>query len=323
MRPESDSEIILSVVIPVFNEVKNIEPLIKEVHAILRDLGLDGQFEFVICNDGSYDGTEEKLDSLVQHYNAHIKVLHLARNFGHGAALIAGLHQTKGDAVIIMDGDMQDDPAAFPVFYEKWKEGYKVVYGVRSSRKESAWMRFLFWLFYRILRRMASMDLPLDAGNFGLMDRQVVETLRTMPERAPYFPGLRAWVGFRQIGIPVPRRARYDEEARVGFCGLFYLASNAVFSFSYVPLFAFRLVGLFALIMAGLLTVYSLAALAFGGGVSTSLVVTLLVSFFSGVNVLGISIACEYAARMYEESRGRPRYIISRVVETHSSQERK
>jgi len=215
-----------------------------------------------------------------------------------------------------MDGDMQDNPSAFGQFLSKWAEGYDVVYAIRTSREESVVMRLLFWLFYRVLNWMANLDLPMDAGCFGLMDRRVVDQLRQMPEQYVYLPGLRAWVGFRQTGVAVARRTRYDRKTRVGFRGLLALAMNSLFSFSTVPLLGFRIAGLAAIGLSIALVVYGMIMRILSGTILTppqNLVS--LVSFFAGVNLLGIALLGEYLARIYEEVKGRPRYIVSHTTE--------
>ena len=321
MKHELGAQSIVSVVAPVFNEAESIEEFVEEAHEALAGLDIPGSFELILCNDGSRDGTAEKLDHLAARYPGEVTVIHLARNFGQAAAICAGLDSARGDAVILMDADMQDDPGAFVSFLDKWKEGYDVVYAVRASRQERGPARLLFWLFYRLLAWMAKIDLPADAGNFALMDRRVVESLRAFPERNLYFPGLRAWVGFRQTGVRVPRRARYDRKAcvgrgsRVGLRGKWTLAMNAVFSFSYVPLFVFRIAGVASVGLAIALVAYALVAKLITGTAITAWASQLVaICFFGGVNLFGVGVIGEYIARIYDEVKGRPRYIVSRIA---------
>jgi glycosyltransferase involved in cell wall biosynthesis len=241
--------------------------------------------------------------------------VHLARNFGHQAAVSAGLEHCCGDAVILMDSDMQDDPAAFGQFVEKWLEGYDVVFARRTKRRESLLIRPFIWLFYRLFGWMANIKIPSNAGNFSLMDRRVVDRLNEIGERNRYLPGLRTWVGFRQTGVPVPRRARYDKRNRVGFRGLWTLAMNAIFSFSYVPIFLFRAIGLLAILIS-LATIIALLVIGSGGseGFSPWAATLITIAFFGGINLIGISIVGEYVARIYDEVKRRPKYIIDRIV---------
>ena len=210
---------------------------------------------------------------------------------------------------------MQDDPACFDLFLQKWREGYDVVYSKRSSRQESVPLRFLFWLFYRILLLMSDTYIPPDAGNFALMDRRVVNTLLSLPEKNIYMPGLRAWVGFKQIGVPVPRRPRYDNSARTGLKGKWNLAFNAIFSFSFLPLIIFRVLGIMALTVSLTLASYTLYHKLISGLAVTAWASNLIaISFFGGLNLFGIGIIGEYISRIYNEVRGRPKYIVDRIT---------
>ena len=307
---------LLSVVAPMFNEAANAAPFVEEVLAAVDALGLPCAHELVLVDDGSWDGTSETLDAIAQKYPGALRVVHLTRNVGHAAAVSAGLDHARGAAVILMDADRQDDPAAFGPFLQKWQEGCEVVYAQRVLREESPPKRALFWLFYRAFAWMANVRIPLDAGNFALLDRRVVKQLQALPERNRYLPGLRAWVGFKQAGVPVPRRARYDQQARVGFRGLWTLAMNAVFSFSYVPLFVFRIAGLLSLGLSLAVILFALYHKFFTGRAvlawASQLVTT---SFLGGINLLGIGLLGEYIARIYDEVKARPIYIVDRVVE--------
>lgn len=304
----------VSVVAPVYNERENIETFVEEVRSSLSSLGLPACGELVLVNDGSRDGSAELMDALARTHPDEVKAVHLARNFGHAAAVSAGLDHASGQVVIVMDSDLQDDPAAFGPFIEKWCEGYDVVYAVRAARKERAPIRFLSWCFYRVLGWIANLEIPLDAGDFALMDRRVVDLVRKLPERNRYLPGLRAYVGFAHAGVTVVRRARYDKRSRVGFRGLWARAMNAIFSFSYVPLFVFRLGGVSVLIFcAGLITWAMYHRLFTGLAIKawTSQLVT--TSFFGGINLLGIGVLGEYIARIYDEVKMRPPYVVARV----------
>jgi polyisoprenyl-phosphate glycosyltransferase len=210
----------LSIVIPVFNEERNIPELLSRLRAVLEG---SVDFEIVFVNDGSTDGTFELLRELYEQ-DKQIKAVHLARNFGHQPAISAGLRAATGDAVITMDGDLQDAPEVIPDFMKRWREGYDVVYAVRASRQEP-WIKLLAYkAFYRTLTLISEIDIPLDSGDFSLMDRRVVEVLNAMPERARFVRGMRSWVGFRQIGVDVPREARYAGQPKYTFRRLLRLA---------------------------------------------------------------------------------------------------
>ena len=301
----------VSVVLPVFNEVAIIRELTRRLVSVLEKNS--GSFEIVFVNDGSSDGSRELLDRLAIEDNRVIAV-HLARNFGHQAAVHAGLDHAKGDAVIVMDSDLQDDPRAIPHFMAEWESGYDVVYAERTKRKESLPKRILFYSFYRVLNAVSSAPIPHDAGNFGLLDRRVVNALQTLPEHDRYFPGLRSWTGFRQTGVQVERAARHDQNPRVSMRGLFRLAKTAILSFSAFPLTFFYVIAAFSAIVCCVSIGFVLFHKLFTGLATpgwTSMVI--VASLFGALNALGISILGEYVIRIYDQVRNRPVYIVDCV----------
>ncbi|MCA1901083.1 MAG: glycosyltransferase family 2 protein [Candidatus Hydrogenedens sp.] len=305
----------LSIVAPVYNEGAYLEHFVSEIISTLEKLNLKEFSEIILINDGSTDDTGKIADSLAEQYQDIIGVIHLARNFGQPSAITAGLHYVRGDCVIIMDSDGQDDPKCFSDFIKLWQEGYDVVFAKRTNRKETILFRFFAWLFYRLLSISAQVNLPLDAGNFGLLDKKVVDAIKTCPERNRYLPGLRSWVGFKQTGIDVERRARYDKKNRVGLRGLWTLAMNAFFSFSYVPLFFFRLAGFCSLLLCFIIIIFALYHKLITGLAVTAWASQLIsVSFFGGINLLGIGLLGEYIARIYDEVKQRPLFICARTT---------
>jgi len=242
-------------------------------------------------------------------------VVHFSRNFGHQAAVQAGLMFAAGDAIVVMDSDLQDDPAAIPLFVERWREGFDVVYAVRCNRKESLCKRSLFYAFYRVLNAVSDTSIPNDAGNFGLIDRKVAEQIVRMYDRDRFYPGLRRWVGFRQIGVPVERLARHDGRPRVTVRQLWRLAKSAVFSFSSFPLTMFYVLAALALLTCAGLCGFALyhklfTGLAIPGWTS----MTIVASFFGAMNAMGIGILGEYVIRIYDQARARPFFIVEREV---------
>ena len=301
----------VSVVLPVFNEDGILKELTRQVIDVLEQTGRP--FEVVFVNDGSSDDSRRILDSLVRG-DTRIVAVHLSRNFGHQSAVHAGLQYARGDAVIVMDSDLQDNPDAIARFLEQWEIGYDVVYAQRFNRKESALKRLLFYAFYRVLNAVAENRIPRDAGNFSLLDRRVVDALLELPESDRYFPGLRNWVGFRQTGIPVERDARYDRQARVSLAGLFRLAKTALFSFSAFPLTFFYIIAALSAAVCAVCTSWVLwhkavTGLAIPGW--ASMIVT--ASFFGALNALGISVLGEYVIRIYNQVRSRPLHIVDVV----------
>jgi glycosyltransferase involved in cell wall biosynthesis len=232
----------------------------------------------------------------------------------------AGLAHAQGDVVLLMDSDMQDAPEAIGRFLMQWQAGYDVVYAVRSHRQEPLWKRCLFAGFHRTLAAIAKTPIPVDAGNFSLMDARVVREIVRLGECDRYLPGLRSWVGYKQKGIEIRRLPRYDGRPRVSLGGLWRLAKTAIFSFSTFPLGVFSLIGYSALAVFGMLSGYSLycrlfTQLAVPGWTSH----VLIGSFFGAVNALGISMLGEYVARIYDQVRGRPMYLVDRSVNLQSS----
>ena len=307
---------LVSVVLPVFNEDKILEPLTNRIREVMLTRGQS--FELIYVNDGSEDDSSSILDALAAH-DPRIVVLHLSRNFGHQAAVHAGLEQARGGAVVVMDSDLQDNPQAIPQFLERWEAGFDVVYAERFNRKEAAWKRLLFYGFYRVLNTIADIRIPQDAGNFGLLDRRVVDTLLSLPEFDRYFPGLRSWVGFSQIGVSVERDARYDEKARVSVADLFRLAKTAIFSFSGFPLALFSGIAALSAAVCLISTAFVVwhklvTGLALPGWAS----VIITASFFGTLNALGISVLGEYVIRIYNDVRRRPIHLLDRVTNGHS-----
>jgi dolichol-phosphate mannosyltransferase len=307
-----DSTPLVSVVLPVYNEGKVLETLACAVAEALLKAGCRGEIVFV--NDGSRDDSGAILDRLAA-ADPRVRVLHLSRNFGHQAAVQAGLEHASGDAVVLMDADLQDDPGSIARFVEKWREGFDVVYAIRVARKENAAKRFLFYAFYRVLNRIATTPMPADAGNFGLVDRRVAEAIVRLRDRDRYYAGLRSWVGYRQVGVEIERGPRYDGRPRVSMLGLWRLAKSAIFSFSTFPLAIFYAIALLSMTtflgLAGFTLYHKLfTGLAIPGWTS----VMMASSFFGAINSLGIAVLGEYVLRIYDQVRSRPLYLVERRV---------
>ncbi len=307
---------LISIVLPVYNEAAVLEALYAQLTKTIARCCTTAEIIFV--NDGSSDGSPQILDRLAAEHH-EVRVVHLSRNFGHQAAVQAGLAHAVGDAVVLMDSDMQDAPDAIERLLAKWQEGYDVVYAIRFNRKEQWLKRCLFSAFHRLLASVATTRIPADAGNFGLIDARVAREIVQLSERDRYLPGLRSWVGFRQTGVVVERNARYDDSPRVSLRGLWRLAKTAIFSFSTLPLAVFYTIGYAALGLFLALTVACLYVRVF-----TDLAIPgwtsyiLSASFFGALNALGISMLGEYVIRIYDQVRGRPMYIVERVVEYKS-----
>lgn len=301
---------LLSVIIPCFNE----EDVLREMH---RRVGttcdrLDGlDYEVIYVDDGSRDRTPETLDRLAC-TDPHVRVVRLSRNFGHQIAVTAGLEHAAGDAAVLIDADLQDPPELIPEMVAKWREGHDVVYAERLSREgETRFKLATARAFYRILNRLAETRIPLDAGDFRLIDRRVVEALRAMPEHYRFVRGLVSWAGFRQIAVPYHRDSRYAGESKYPLAKMLRFAFDGITSFSVVPLRIVTVVGFFASLLAIVGVVYALTLRLFTRNWVTgwtALVIGLL--FICGVQLLSLGIIGEYVGRIYGEAKRRPLYLV-------------
>jgi dolichol-phosphate mannosyltransferase len=308
----------LSVAVPVYNEEETLPRLLERLSAVLDALP-GGPHEIVLVDDGSRDRSRELMRAAAL-ADPRVVAVSLSRNFGHQAALSAALDHVRGDAVVVMDADLQDTPETIPLMVERFHEGYDVVYAQRVGRKESALLRACYHAFYRLAAGLATVELPLDAGDFGLMSRRVADLIRQMPERHRYLRGLRAWVGFRQVGIPVERAERSAGESKYGFRKLLGLAFDGIFAFSVLPLRAATVVGVGTVALTALFAAYSLFARLFLSQSPRGFTALILsITFLSGVQLLFLGIIGEYLGRVYEEIKGRPVYVVGEVVRSESS----
>jgi dolichol-phosphate mannosyltransferase len=311
----------LSIVVPLFNEEENVGELYRRLVAALDALWLS--YELVFVNDGSGDRTPALSDELHRR-DPRVVPLHLSRNFGHQAAISAGLAHARGLAVLIMDGDLQDPPEVLGRLIERWRDGYEVVYAVRTQRKENIFKRAGYYLFYRLLRAVSDLDIPLDSGDFCLMDRKVVDVLNHLPERMRFVRGLRTFVGFRQVGVTYPRAAREAGKPKYSFRALVRLALDGVISFSSVPLNLVTYLGLtsggLALLLFIWLVVNAWKTNPPPSGWASAIVVVL---FMGSVQLLSLGIVGEYVRRIFLEVKGRPTYIIRGALEKDSTARQK
>jgi dolichol-phosphate mannosyltransferase len=302
----------VSVAIPVYNEAGIIAELLTRVEGVLEGLP-GGPHEIVVVDDGSADGTREALLQAAEVHH-HLTVVALSRNFGHQAALSAALDHVSGDVAVLMDGDLQDAPEEIPGFVAWYLEGYDVVYAQRATRKEGLVHRVCYSAFYRLVARLSTVPLPLDAGDFGLMSRRVYEQVRAAPERQRYLRGLRAWAGFRQLGVPVHRAARTEGRSKYSWSKLLGLAFDGLFSFSVAPLRAAALLGMLAIGASMLFAGYSvLAKLLFDESPKGFTALIVVMTFLSGMNLLFLGLLGEYLGRVYEEVKRRPAYLVDEV----------
>jgi dolichol-phosphate mannosyltransferase len=300
----------LSVVVPLYNEAENLGELHERLKSSLDRLGCD--YEVVLVDDGSRDAMPGMLDEL-QGRDSHVSVLHLSRNFGHQAAVCAGIDHARGGAILLMDGDLQDPPEVIPSFVQLWRDGYDVVYAIRRRRKEGWLKRLGYFSFYRLLRAISDLDIPVDSGDFCLMDRKVVEALKRLPERKRFVRGLRTYVGFRQIGLAYERGAREAGSPKYTFGALLELALDGLVSFSSYPLRLVTYLGLSTAGLAAIATVWVLADALYQQTAPRGWASTLVVVLFMGsVQLICLGIIGEYIRLIFLESKQRPTYIVGR-----------
>jgi dolichol-phosphate mannosyltransferase len=299
---------LLSVVIPIYNEKDNIGELYDRLNRLERDLR--SGLEIVFVNDGSADSSVDMLKDLAGK-DKKVKIVNLSRNFGHQIAIRAGIEFAAGDAVAVMDADLQDPPEVVLRMVDKWREGFHVVYAVRKTRKEGFVLRLLYAAFYRILKIMANTDIPLDSGDFCLMDASVVKILSSMPESDPFMRGLRSWVGFDQVGVEYDRQERFGGRTKYSFLKLLRLALDGIVSFSYIPLRIASISGFAVSAASFLLIAYLLIKHLPLLGLTT---LAILVLFLGGVQLITVGILGEYVARVYEQSKKRPLFLVRETV---------
>jgi dolichol-phosphate mannosyltransferase len=308
----------LSVGVPIFNEQEIIPELVRRLLGVLDRLA-GGPHEVVFVDDGSTDGSRRLLEEVAQR-DSRIRLVVLSRNFGHQAAMGAALDYASGDAVVLMDGDLQDPPEVIPEFVRHYKMGADVVFGRRKSRQEGWFARCAYRTFYRVIAALSDTPLPLDTGDFALLGAPVVAALRRLPERDRYLRGLRAWVGFKQVGIDVDRSARFAGTPKYTTWKLMKLALDGICSFSIVPLRAAAVTGLVAITASAMFSVYSIYIRLAGRPVPTGFTASVLImSFLAGVQLLFLGIIGEYLGRVYGEAKGRPPYVVARVSTTRAS----
>jgi dolichol-phosphate mannosyltransferase len=301
---------IYSIIAPIFNESGNIPDLYIRLRDVLDSTG--ESWELILIDDGSTDDSADLIRDYANQ-DARVKPVLFARNFGHQIAVTAGLDYSRGGAVVIIDSDLQDPPEVILDLITKWKEGYEVVYAVREEREGESWFKlFTAALFYRMISSITDVNIPMDAGDFRLLDRKVVDVLNQMREKHRFLRGMSSWVGFRQTGVPYRRVARQVGETKYPFRKMFRLAINAITSFSYFPLQLATYIG-FVAAGISILSIPIVIAIRLWGsetpllGQATTLIAVL---FLGGVQLISLGILGEYIGRLYDEAKGRPLYIV-------------
>jgi polyisoprenyl-phosphate glycosyltransferase len=297
-----------SLVIPVFNEELIIDQLYSRCTEALAKI--TDEWEIICVDDGSTDRTLELLTSYHQK-DKRFKLVSLSRNFGHQAAILAGMSFAKGEYIGIIDGDLQDPPEVLQQFYDKAKEGFDVVYAVRKKRKEGIIKKSVYWLYYRILGKVSNTPIPLDSGDFSVIRRCVVDYILSMREQSLYIRGIRSWIGFRQVGLEYEREKRFAGEPKYNFRKLFKLAWNGIFSFSDFPIKMVSRIGfLVSAFSFGYICVTLFKKFVYGNVPQGFTTIIIFLTLFSGVQLLALGLIGEYVIRIYDETRKRPLFIV-------------
>ncbi len=310
---------LLSIVSPVYNEAENLAEFVRQVHAAIDPLAID--WELILVNDGSRDQSLQVAAGLATN-DPHLRIVSFSRNFGHEAASSAGFRYARGNAVVLIDSDLQDPPGIIPQMLEKWREGYQIVYGVRSKRaSEPALKKLSSWLFYRLLRRLAKIDIPADTGDFRLIDRKVVDAFNALPEKSRFVRGMIAWTGFKSTGVPFQRAARFAGKTKYNYLKLVRLATDSLTGFTTTPLKIATWLGLLVSAAALVWIIVVICQFFFwhdeqGGPYRppgfTFLYIAILL--FGGVQIFLMGLIGEYLARTYEQVQSRPLYIVESLV---------
>ena len=308
-----DTKPTFSIIAPIYNEIDNMDALYERVSAVMDQTG--EPWEFVMVDDGSSDGSTEAILELKKKDQRIVPVI-FARNFGHQIAVTAGMDHSQGKAVIIIDADLQDPPEVILDLIEKWREGFEVVYAVRAKREGETWFKlFTASAFYRLIQRITDVNLPMDTGDFRLLDRNVVEVMGQMREKHRFLRGMSVWVGFKQTGVEYERAERFAGETKYPLKKMIRLASDAITGFSYFPLQLATYLGSIAtgisLLLILLIIILRLSGSQALAGQGTTLIAVL---FLGGVQLLSLGMLGEYVGRLYDEAKGRPLYIVRKDI---------
>lgn len=306
-------EKLISVVVPMYFE----EEVAQECYNRLKSVMLQNNinYEFVFVNDGSTDRTMEILSEIA--VNDHrTKIVNFSRNFGHQTAVTAGIDCAKGDAIVIIDADLQDPPEVIPELIAKWEEGYEVVYAKRKQRKGETWFKLLTAkYFYKFLNYMSDIDIPKDTGDFRIIDRKVADVFNKMTERNRFIRGMMSWVGFRQTYVEYERDERFAGETKYPLKKMIKFASDGIIAFSTKPLRIVMSLGLLSVLISIIVLLYTITVKIIGTGTQTGWAsIMVAITFFSGIQLLGLGIVGQYIARIYDESKNRPIYIVKETI---------
>jgi glycosyltransferase involved in cell wall biosynthesis len=304
---------LISIVVPLYNETDTFKHLTARLDVLIKEQ--DFSIEVVLVDDGSSDNTPLLMyETAVS--NKNYTCVFLSKNHGHQLAVSAGIsNSSASEAIMIIDGDLQDPPELITAFYEKLKQGYDVVYGVRKQRKEGAEKKILYWLYYRLLKMISNTDVQLDSGDFSMISRRVANYMIAMPERSRYLRGIRAWIGFKQFGFEYERSSRFAGEPKYTFKKLFELAYNGIFNFSDFPIKMVTRLGIFVMSGSFIYFLYAIIKKYFWNGVPEGFTALIfLITVFAGVQLISLGILGEYVLRTYQQVQGRPLFTVDKVI---------
>lgn len=306
----------ISAIIACYRDEQAIPIMHDRLEKTFKKIGVD--YEIIFVNDGSPDDSELVLKKIVEKDKHTIAINH-SRNFSSQMAFTSGMDASIGDAIVFLDGDLQDPPEMIEKFYKKWQEGYDVVYGIRNKREAPLIMQFAYKLFYRIFHKLSYISIPLDAGDFSLIDRKVVNVLKTFPERDRFLRGLRAWVGFKQTGVPYTRIERMFGRTTNNFYKNFNWATKGILSFSYVPLELMTILSIIVFILSVLAMIAQISLRLIWPDLAPKGTTTILIAvlFIGSIQLLGISILGEYIGKIFEEVKQRPKFIVKSIFKNN------
>ena len=314
---------VLSVIAPIFNEAGNIVELYRRTKQVMVELG--EPWELILVNDGSHDESQQIMEDIYDQDKAHVRVIRFARNFGHQMAVTAGMDYAKGEAVVLIDADLQDPPELISQLVSKWRDGYEVVYAVRAKREGESWFKLATAsLFYRLLYRITDVNIPLDTGDFRLMDRRVVDAIESMREQHRFLRGMVSWVGFKQTGVEYERSKRFSGTTKYPIRKMLRFAWDGITGFSYLPLqlATYLGFGVAALTALAILVVIYLRAFMDRQPLEGQATTLVIVLFLGGVQLISLGIIGEYLGRIYNEVKKRPLYIVRDVLGTEEPKSR-
>ena len=305
----------ISIIIPIFNEDEVLNECYNRISNICKSLSTY-EYEIIFVNDGSVDKTSQILE-LIASQDKYVKVVSFSRNFGHQCAVTAGLKYVTGNAIVIIDADMQDPPELIPEMLKYWEQGYEVIYGKRKKRNgESKFKLLTASMFYKTLNALSDVEIPKDTGDFRLVDRKVVDVVNSMPEHNKFLRGLFSYVGFKPYAFEYERKARFAGQTKYPLKKMLKLATDGIIGFSTKPLKLLGNLGLFSILVSFIILVYSILSFTFKWNNITPGWTSIMVSitFFAGIQLVSLWVMSEYIGRIYDEAKGRPQYIIDKTI---------